>query len=47
MTDIRRQTMKIYVYDMVDFEEEILGDIQKESNDEIILSKNSLTEERL
>ena len=47
MTDIRRQTMKIYVYDMVDFEEEILGDIQKESDDEIILSTESLTEETI
>ena len=47
MTDIRRQNMKIYVYDMVDFEEEILAGIQKETDDEIILSKESLTEETI
>lgn len=39
--------MKIYVYDMVDFEEEILTDIKNNCSDDIILSKESLTQETL
>ena len=39
--------MKIYVYDMVDFEEEILTDIKNNCSDDIILSKESLIPETL
>lgn len=39
--------MKIYVYDMVDFEVELLRELQKEGEEELILSSDRLTLETL
>ena len=39
--------MKIYVYDMVDFEEKILADLAMNSDDEIVCFRERFTLEQL